>query len=269
MSSDRPHIIVFANEKGGTGKSTLAVHVGVALAVAGVSALILDLDPRQRSAARYLENRRASAARLGVPLPAPEALVVDPEGPAPEGLLERFPGLRALLVDTPGRDSPLGRQMLAAADTLVTPINDSFLDFDLLGRVDPEDFSVVRPGFYAELVWKARQARARAQGRSLDWVVVRNRLSTLEARNRRRVGEALADLAGRVGFRVVPGLSERVIFRELFPSGLTLLDLAQLPEARMSHVAARAELRALVSALSLPLAVREEGAGASAADRAA
>ncbi len=254
MSPPRPHIIVLANEKGGTGKSTLAVHLGIALAGAGIATLILDLDPRQRSADRYLENRRATARRLGAALPTPDSLVVDPEGPAPQALLARYPGLQALVVDTPGRDSPLGREMLAAADTLITPINDSFLDFDLLGRVDPEDYSVTHPGFYAELVWTQRQKRARTHGRALDWVVVRNRMSVLEARNRRRVGGALEALARRVGFRVVPGLSERVIFRELFPSGLTLLDLAHLPGARVSHIAARAELRALVAGLKLPLA---------------
>jgi chromosome partitioning protein len=260
-----PHIIVLANEKGGTGKSTLAVHLAVALESAGYRTQLLDLDPRQRSSDRYLENRRASAERLGVALPTPASRVLDPDiDPAPD-LLGLAPVARVVLVDLPGRDSPLGRRMLSKADTLVTPINDSFLDFDLLGRVDAEDYAVTRPGFYAELVWKARQQRAREHARALDWVVVRNRLATLEARNRKRVGGALQELSRRVGFRVAPGLSERVIFRELFPSGLTLLDIDCLPETTMSHVAARAELRDLVAALRLPLAAdtmpgREEAA---------
>ncbi len=248
------HVIVVANEKGGTGKSTLCVHLGVALAHAGLEVQLLDLDPRQRTSDRYLENRRATAARLGADLPTPDVRVVEPDSGSAVALKDEAGNAAVLLVDTPGRDSPLGREMLGLADTLITPINDSFLDFDLLGRVDPEDYAVTRPGFYAELVWKARQRRARQSGRALDWVVVRNRLSTLEARNQRRVGAALDNLAGRVGFRPVPGLSERVIFRELFPSGLTLLDLAHIAEPTMSHVAARAELRELVRALRLPLA---------------
>ena len=51
-----------------------------------------------------------------------------------------------------------------------------------------------------------------------------------------------------------------MIFRELFPRGLTLLDTAQLPDASMSHVAARAELRELIAALQLPLAPVQDAA---------
>jgi len=138
------------------------------------------------------------------------------------------------------------------ADTVVTPMNDSFVDFDLIGQVDMDSYKVKKPSFYAEMIWDARKARARTDGGTVDWVVLRNRLSTLDARNTRRVGGALEELAKRVGFRVVPGLSERVIFRELFPRGLTLLDMAVLEDFSLSHVAARAELRALVTALALP-----------------
>jgi chromosome partitioning protein len=165
-------------------------------------------------------------------------------------------GFDAVVIDTPGRDSEIGRAAIARADTLVTPINDSFVDFDLLGQVDPDSFKVTRPSFYAELVWKARQQRARADGGTVDWVVLRNRLSSLEARNRKRVGAALEELAKRIGFRVAPGLSERVIYRELFPRGLTLLDMSHVSDASLSHVAARAELRELIAALELPLADR-------------
>jgi len=137
------------------------------------------------------------------------------------------------------------------ADLVITPVNDSFVDLDLIGEVDADSFRVTRPSFYAETVWKARQARARADGASVDWVVLRNRLSMLEARNRRRVGEAIDELARRVGFRVAPGLSERVIYRELFPKGLTLLDKGAFGDMSMGHVAARAELRTLMQALGL------------------
>jgi chromosome partitioning protein len=241
--------IVLANEKGGTGKSTLAVHLAVALAAEGRKVALFDLDQRQRTSQRYLENRARHAERHGLVLPMPVATVLC-EGEDPAEAAARAEA-DLLVFDTPGRDSEEGRRALALADTLVTPINDSFIDFDLIGQVDAEDFRVTRPSFYAETVWKARQARARADGASVDWVVLRNRLSTLEARNRRRVGDALTELARRVGFRIVPGLSERVIYRELFPSGLTLLDTDHIGAPSISHVAARSEIRELLLSLAL------------------
>ena len=129
-----------------------------------------------------------------------------------------------MVIDTPGRDDRIARAAILTADTLVTPMNDSFVDLDLIGQVDPETSRSRRPSFYAELVWNSRTQRAKTTGASVDWVVLRNRLQHIEARNMRRVGDALDELARRVGFRVIPGLGERVIYRELFPNGLTLLD---------------------------------------------
>jgi chromosome partitioning protein len=249
------HVIVLGNEKGGSGKSTTAVHIAIALAHAGFRTAMLDLDARQRTVDRYIENRAAFAAKRGLTLPMVDVGVIEdtPEG---EAELERCFGIAAeldfLVVDTPGRDSPLARAALARADTIVTPINDSFVDFDLIGQVDPETFAVRRPSFYAELIWEARRARAKTDGVQVDWVVLRNRLSMLEARNRKRVGAALEELSKRVGFRVLGGLSERVIFREFFPRGLTLLDREAIEDFNLAHVGARNELRALVNGLNLP-----------------
>ena len=137
-----------------------------------------------------------------------------------------------IVIDTPGRDDPVARAAILKADTLVTPMNDSFVDLDLIGQVHPENFKVTKPSFYAELIWNSRTQRAKATGKSVDWVVLRNRLQHIESHNLRRVGAALDELARRVGFRVIPGLGERVIYRELFPKGLTLLDLAELRRSR-------------------------------------
>jgi chromosome partitioning protein len=142
--------------------------------------------------------------------------------------------------------------MAARANTLVTPMNDSFVDFDLIGQVDAETFRVRRLSFYSELIFEARKSRAKADGVSIDWVVLRNRVQHHDARNKKRVGDALMELSRRVGFRVIPGLSERVIFRELFPSGLTLLDKGHLGDLGISHIAARQELREMVAGLALP-----------------
>jgi len=253
----RAHLIVLGNEKGGSGKSTTAMHIAVALAYGGFKVGVIDLDARQSTVARYLENRAAFAKRRDVTLVTPDVAVIPDLDPATDtaalaARLAAWADFDFIVIDTPGRDSALGRAALAVADTVVTPMNDSFVDFDLIGQVDMDSYKVKKPSFYAEMIWDARKARARTDGGTVDWVVLRNRLSTLDARNTRRVGGALEELAKRVGFRVVPGLSERVIFRELFPRGLTLLDMAVLEDLSLSHVAARAELRALVTALALP-----------------
>lgn len=249
------HIIALGNEKGGTGKSTTAVHIGVALTLAGFRVAMLDLDARQRTTARYLENRISFAARRDLALATPDHITIADGENAEAELslrLDQAAAIDFVIIDTPGRDSSLARAALARADTLITPINDSFIDFDLIGEVDPETFAVRKPGFYAALVFEQRQMRAKRDGGSIDWVVLRNRLSTLEARNRKRMGAALDQLSKRIGFRQLPGLSERVIYREFFPRGLTLLDRSALDDFSISHVGARAELRALLGALNLP-----------------
>lgn len=260
------HLIVTGNEKGGSGKSTTAMHIAVALAREGRRVGAIDLDLRQRSLGRYLENRRVFAAACGIDLPGPV------EGRLPEGhdddrrlaaALEALEDCEVVVIDCPGAHTRLAQLAHALAATLVTPLNDSFVDFDLLARVDPVTGRVLGPSVYAEMVWQARQARAAAGLRPLDWLVLRNRVGAQAMHNKRRMGEALAGLARRIGFRVVPGLSERVIYRELFPRGLTLMDLHEvgreaLREAgaaeglSLAHVAARQELRDLIAALNLP-----------------
>ena len=258
-SSFAPHRIVFANEKGGTGKSTTAVHVAIALAYQGAKVAAIDLDPRQRTLHRYLENRTETERRRGIDLPGARFEVFN--GSTIEELdaltAEAGEGMDFLIFDTPGRDDEFARHAATGADTLVTPLNDSFVDFDLIGQVDAETFKVRRLSFYAELIWETRKRRALAtiqeQRRDMDWVVVRNRVHHIEARNQKRIDQALIELSKRVGFRIANGLSERVIYRELFPSGLTLLDKGHLGELGTSHLVARQELRALLAGLNLPM----------------
>ncbi|MEM9781120.1 MAG: division plane positioning ATPase MipZ [Pseudomonadota bacterium] len=263
----RAHVIVLGNEKGGSGKSTTAMHLFVALARAGKRVGALDLDMRQQSLFRYLDNRAAYNGRNGVQLLLPERRqiarstaerVADVAAEEKTALREAIDDLSAhcdfILVDTPGAVTVLSEAAHAAADTLITPINDSLVDFDLLGRVDPGTGKVLGPSIYAEMVWKARQRRAVERRSPFDWVVLRNRISMLESRNKRAVGTVMAELSKRIGFRIAPGFSERVIFRELFLNGLTLLDLKKGGgiTMTMSHVSARQEVRDLVKALSLP-----------------
>jgi len=248
----QPHFIVFANEKGGTGKSTTAVHTAVALAASGHRVGALDLDSRQRTMTRYLENRDATMRRLDTTLPQARYEVLEEDGSLDEAIERLSTDTDVIVIDTPGRDDPVARAAILKADTLVTPMNDSFVDLDLIGQVHPENFKVTKPSFYAELIWNSRTQRAKVTGKSVDWVVLRNRLQHIESHNLRRVGAALDELAKRVGFRVIPGLGERVIYRELFPKGLTLLDLKHLGEVGIGHVAARQELREMNAGLDIP-----------------
>ncbi|SNT75196.1 division plane positioning ATPase MipZ [Paracoccus seriniphilus] len=248
------HIIVVGNEKGGSGKSTTSMHVATALARMGHRVGGLDLDVRQRSFGRYLENRAAYAERKKIDLPMP---VLGSMGEGSDPLTPALTQLEKtcdfILLDCPGSHTRLSQMAHTVADTLLTPLNDSFVDFDLLARMSPEG-RIQGPSIYAEMVWAARQMRAEAGAGPIDWLVLRNRLGTQAMHNKRKVGRALTDLSKRIGFRVAPGFSERVIFRELFPRGLTLLDLKDIgtEQLSMSNIAARQELRDLVAELNLP-----------------
>ena len=223
-------------------------------------------DLRQQSLNRFFDNRRKWLADSGAVLPEP----LTPSGQAaeilvraaPEDQLARFEDVIGqageladfILVDTPGADTPLSRKAHQSADVIITPLNDSFVDFDMLGQVDPVTLELKKPSLYSESVWEARKVRAAATRRMTDWLVLRNRLATAEARNRKRLEDRIQALSRRVGFRIGPGLRDRVIYRELFPFGLTIADLG--PGVRpvavsLSHVAARQELRALMGSLGL------------------
>ena len=261
------HIIVVGNEKGGAGKSTVAMHVASALARMGHRVGTLDLDLRQRSLGRYIENRQRFLAKEGMDLPTPSDMLLPEvdEATLPPGenaqdvRLSRAvaalePCSDFIVIDCPGSHTRLAQVAHSMADTLVTPLNDSFVDFDLLARIDTDGEKILGPSVYAEMVWTARQLRAQAGLRPIDWVVLRNRLGSQAMVNKQKMETALARLAKRIGFRVAPGFSERVVFRELFPRGLTLLDLRDVgvSSLSMSHVAARQELRELVRSLGLP-----------------
>jgi len=266
----RAHIIVVGNQKGGAGKSTVAMHLIVALMRMGRRTGALDLDVRQRSLTRYIENRERWIATRGAKLASPQVFELSEsrdrsldraeaeEEIAFAAVMRRLgETCDFIVIDSPGGDSHLARLAHAWADTLVTPLNDSFVDFDLLGELDPGGGEAVKPSVYSEMVWESRKRKAQVARTPIDWVVLRNRTSTnkVEATNKRKVGEALKTLSTRIGFRMAPGLSERVIFREMFLQGLTLLDLdTEAADAgmRMTHVAARQELRDFFVTLKLP-----------------
>jgi chromosome partitioning protein len=262
-----PRIIVVGNEKGGAGKSTIAIHMATALMHAGAKVAVIDLDLRQLSLAHFFSHRRIWSASAGVTLPMPTQWLVEEAGdllkmPAPDAVA-RFEaagsealqgGADFLIVDTPGADTALSRAAHANADLIVTPLNDSFVDFDMLGQVDPVTLDLIKPSLYSEVVWESRKNKMTETRRSIDWLVLRNRLATTEARNRKRLDERIQALSRRVGFRTGPGLRDRVIYRELFPFGLTVADISSTVRpipVSLTHIAARQELRSIMSALGL------------------
>lgn len=267
------HVVVLGNEKGGSGKSTTAMHVAIALTLLGQRVATIDLDSRQKSFTRYIDNRRAWArqARLNLKLPVHFCVARGTTLKLDENESIEFAGFAEavsavershdfIVVDTPGTDSYLTRLAHSMADTLITPLNDSFVDLDVIGTVDATTYSVSGESHYALMVRNARRQRRLIDGTRMDWIVVRNRLSILGSHNKRLVGQGLGELAARLGFRCAEGLAERVIYRELFPRGLTALDNLDEPtlgtKPSLSHAAARLEVMSLVEALRLPLDAR-------------
>lgn len=263
--AQKPYIIVLGNEKGGTGKSTVSTHVIVSLLRMEFAVGSIDVDARQGTLSRYLDNRKETSSKMAKPLPLSEhisllpsqhpirAEAVKEDQENLEKALSQLSSKRFILIDTPGADSPLSRAAHSVADTLITPLNDSFIDLDMLVRLKGDTLDILRPSTYAEMVWEQKKQRAIRDQGSIEWIVLRNRLSNINARNKVQVEAIVKALSKRIGFRYVPGFGERVIFRELFLSGLTVLDLedCKIPMT-LSHVSARQELRNLVQMIQLP-----------------
>ena len=263
------HVIVVGNEKGGTGKSTLSIHISIALLKAGFRVATIDLDTRQRTLTRFFENRRswAKSARWDVELPFHHALdrgtsdnVRDNEttefGAFAAAVAEVEHSYEFVVIDTPATDSYLMRLAHSLADTLISPVNDSFIDVDVFSRVHHDKSQRGQVAHYADLVLEARRRRRLVDHGLIDWVLVRNRMSSIQSNNARQIALSLSRMAMELQFRPAEGLHDRVIFRELFPIGLTALD--PIEEATRngvlssSHVSARDEIGSLLDSLQLP-----------------
>jgi chromosome partitioning protein len=261
-------VIVVGNEKGGSGKSTVAMHVAIALIKSSHRVATIDLDSRQSTFTHYIENRHAWAQHVARDLEIPKHLYFTEntnnpttEDEAADGktfldIIEaRARNYSFIVIDTPGHNSYVGRLAHSLADILITPLNDSFIDLDVLGTVDPRTLGVTGTSHYSQMVEEARRQRQLRDSVTADWIVLRNRLSMLGSRNTRCVGEGLQKLSQMLNFRCVEGLAERVIFREFYPRGLTALDaldeITLGTRPTMSHVTARREIENLLSALGL------------------
>jgi len=281
--SGSAHVIVLGNEKGGSGKSTAALHIAVALLKAGQRVATIDLDCRQQSFTRYINNRSAWARRTGLNLELPvhcciklgdTMQIAENESSELQQFVDAVSAVERtfdfIVIDTPGADSYLMRLAHSMADTLVTPINDSFLDFDVLGVIDPATYAVTGVSHYADMVRDTRRKRRQLDGATTDWIVVRNRLSMLGSRNKQLVADGLKQLSLQLGFRAIDGFAERVAYREFFPRGLTALD--DIDEAtlgtrpNLGHVTAREEVTTLLRQLKLPLDERGRRRAANRAE---
>ncbi len=266
VPAQQGHVLVVGNEKGGSGKSTAAIHLAIGLMQKNIPVATIDLDYPQGTFTRYIENRLAHIERTGQNLFVPEHHVIPPSTHQTVTDIERDERDRytsviddlkrrfaVIIVDTPGSTSYTSRLAHQRADIILTPLNDSFIDLDVVAQVDMVHFSSLNPSHYADMVMKARALRAKSSDGSLDWIVMRNRLSPLASRNKAQMAQILEMLGRRFGFRSIAGFSERVAFRELFLQGLTLLDTTG-PKKSASYLAATAEVDALLAAFNiLPL----------------
>jgi len=281
-----PHVVVIGNQKGGSGKSTFAMHIIVALLKAGKRVASFDLDLNQLTLTRYLGNRHEWVRKQEQKLELLDHYPVMEEGRG--GTLRRFIsrlkkigrahkddfiGGRALshsadlrqfisqlrkigrahkhdfiVIDTPGGVQHLSLIVHGMADTLITPINDSLVDLDVLVAIEQSDLEP-RPSVYAKMVWRALEARRKVNGRTTDWIVVRNRLESVESSNQHQITQVLDVIERTVGFRVARGLLERPVYREFFAAGLTVLDPIEGFES--AAIPARLEVQSLIREIGL------------------
>ncbi|MDR1208284.1 MAG: division plane positioning ATPase MipZ [Holosporales bacterium] len=260
-----PYVIVLGNEKGGTGKSTIAMHLIVSLLREGARVASLDLDARQGTLSHYVANRQRTKNEFSELLvsdhssiyqsSAQDKLVAEEEDRKNLiSALNRCYAYDYIVIDTPGNDTFLSRLAHSFADTLITPLNDSYIDLDMLIRLEHGEIEKLRPSTYATMVWDQKKEKAIRDNSNMDWIVLRNRLNPIYSKNKEEMHKILTALSKRIGFRLLAGFCDRVIFRELFINGTTLLDMKDTGAAMtLSHVAARKELRDLLAALEIPV----------------
>jgi chromosome partitioning protein len=287
-----PHVVVIGNQKGGSGKSTFAMHIVVALLRAGKRVASFDLDLNQLTLTRYLRNRHEWDRKHEQKLELPDHYPVTEE--VHGGTLRRFisrlkkigrahkddfignsalshsADLRQfisqlkkigrahkhdfIVIDTPGGVQHLSLVAHGMADTLITPINDSLVDLDVLVAMDQSDLEP-QPSVYARMVWRALEARRKITGRATDWIVVRNRLESVESSNQHQITQVLEVIQRTLGFRIACGLRERPVYREFFAAGLTVFDPVEgftgAAESNRPDLLARLEVQNLIREIGL------------------
>jgi chromosome partitioning protein len=259
-------VILIGNEKGGAGKTTIAIHITAALLYLGFKVSSIDLDIRQGSLSKYIENRNHSIKNLKLKIPSPKFCKIEPskkthlneayldeQNQLNTILAQEHPMSDFIVIDTPGVNNPLSTLAHSFADIIITPINDSFLDISVLADVDPSDLNIIKPGVYSQIIWEQKINRAKRDGSHINWIITRNRLHSLDSNNQRNIEKVIVALSKRMGCKIAAGFGERVIFKELFLKGLTLLDLKEQGASIQftpSHIAAKQELISLLHTMN-------------------
>ena len=248
------HVIVFANEKGGVGKSTLAYQCALALSHRGFRVTAVDCDRRQGTLHNFLQAREGSARTLRLKIPQPRFVLLEAQSGAL--LLQELERVGResdfVVIDLAGHDGPTARRAIAIADTVVTPVNCSAADLDSLGSIHPITRRLRRTGAFAQLVIGLRDERERLGLGAFDWVVVKNRVRHCERRLIASADRQLSTMARHMPFRVADGLTERLAYRELLPFGLSHLDFRFLPQLLRRQSAPSQEVEQFVAGLRLP-----------------
>ena len=259
-------VIVVGNEKGGSGKSTLSMHLAVSYMYAGHSVATIDLDGRQGTLTHYIENRERYARAHSLDIPMPEHLVVTPSQYASirstredeEQLDAEIAGLKKeygiVIIDTPGTYNHLSNAGHKNADILLTPVNDSMVDIDVVASIDPLTGYVSAENQYTRNIREIEVQRRKLGKKPLRWLLLRNRISHIGSQNKREVDEALKVMSSALGFDYVQGIGERVVYREMFLKGLTVLDMLRhsVEDVSISHIAAKNELEAILDEIGIP-----------------
>ncbi len=265
--TNKTKVIVVGNEKGGSGKSTLSIHLAVSYLYSGYKVATIDLDGRQGTLTHYIENRIRYMQQNNIDLPEPEHLVVTPSqfssrrssAEDEEQLDLEIEDLKKdydiIIIDTPGTFSHLSNAGHKNADILISPVNDSLVDIDVIATLDPHSKAVIAESQYTQNVREIQKKRDTLGKDPLSWIVLRNRIIHIDTKNKREIDSILKHLQNYMKFTYIPGIGERVVYKEMFLKGLTILDLLKLnkSEISISHIAAKNELLTILNAIGIPL----------------
>lgn len=116
------HVIALLSQKGGGGRTSLAVSLATAAEEAGLETLIIDLDP-QATACKWGDRRTAEAP---IVIDAQPARLANALAKARDG------GIKLVLIDTPPRSAEAALAAAKLADLIVMPIRAQMYDLETI-----------------------------------------------------------------------------------------------------------------------------------------
>ena len=197
-------IISLQNQKGGVGKTTLAIHLSHALSLRGFKILFIDADPQGSS-------RDWAAAR---DRPTPFEIERCDRPTLHREIEQMAKGYHHVVIDAPPRVTDIARSILVATDLVIIPIQPSPLDIWATHEI-------------TELIADASSIKEK-----LKSVFLLNRIigKTVIAAG---VATALADYDIPL---LTSRISQRVVYAEAFSSGMTVLDLGKSAETAIREI---------------------------------